>query len=117
MRKITLAIASTVTLTISTLSAGHTFPLQTNPDSPTSLVRPVAEGCGWGRWRGPWGGCRDTPYSGPLPGGGYALPPGAVVVPPPPVGANGCPPGYWHGPWGHCRDTPYHGPLPGGGFQ
>jgi hypothetical protein len=31
----------------------------------------VAEGCGWGRWRGPWGQRRDTPYHGPLPGGGY----------------------------------------------
>jgi hypothetical protein len=31
----------------------------------------VAEGCGPGRWRGPWGHCRTTPYHGPLPGGGY----------------------------------------------
>ena len=67
----------------------------------------VAEGCGPGRWRGPWGGCR-----GPGPGYWYA-------PPPPPVyeGGNGCPPGFWRGPWGHCRDTPYHGALPGGGWR
>ena len=28
------------------------------------------QGCGPGWWRGPWGHCRDTPYSGNLPGGG-----------------------------------------------
>ncbi|HSI41911.1 MAG TPA: hypothetical protein VLA00_15315 [Xanthobacteraceae bacterium] len=76
------------------------------------MVTPVAQGCGPGAWRGPWGGCRDTPYVGPMPGGGYAVPPGAPVY-----YGNGCPPGFWRGPWGHCRDTPYHGPLPGGGFQ
>ena len=27
--------------------------------------------CPPGYWRGPWGHCRDTPYHGPLPGGGY----------------------------------------------
>ncbi len=75
-------------------------------------VIPVAQGCGPGGWRGPWGHCRFTPYYGPLPGGGWA--------PPPPAWGyygNGCPPGYWRGPWGHCRDTPYHGPLPGGGWK
>ncbi len=65
--------------------------------SPTVLV---AQGCGPGRWRGPWGHCRATPYSGPPPGGGYR-----------------CPPGSWKGPWGHCRNTPYRGPLPGGGYR
>ncbi|CAA0113604.1 Uncharacterised protein [Starkeya nomas] len=77
-----------------------------------SLATPVAQGCGFGAWRGPWGGCRDTPYVGPLPGGGFAAPAGAPVY----LG-NGCPAGFWRGPWGNCRDTPYHGPLPGGGYQ
>ncbi|WP_432207908.1 GCG_CRPN prefix-to-repeats domain-containing protein [Ancylobacter polymorphus] len=89
------------------------------PQAPLALaakvgphITPVAQGCGPGAWRGPWGGCRDTPYYGPLPGGGYAGPPGAPVY-----YGNGCPPGFWRGPWGHCRDTPYHGPLPGGGWK
>ncbi|MBR0652732.1 hypothetical protein GXW78_23950 [Roseomonas terrae] len=71
-----------------------------------SLLTPVAEGCGPGRWRGPWGGCRGPGY-GPAPG----------YWGPPPQTWNGCPPGFWRGPWGHCRDTPYHGRLPGGGWQ
>jgi hypothetical protein len=71
----------------------------------SALVTPVAEGCGWGRSRGPWGGCRGPGYA---PGYAYA---------PQPWGGNGCPPGYWRGPWGHCRDTPYHGRLPGGGWR
>lgn len=28
-------------------------------------------GCPRGYWRGPWGHCRDTPYHGRLPGGGW----------------------------------------------
>lgn len=72
----------------------------------------VAEGCGPNAWRGPWGHCRDTPYTGPLPGGGWASPAGA-----PDYYGNGCPPGYWVGPWGHCRDTPFHGRLPDGTWQ
>ena len=28
-------------------------------------------GCAPGSWRGPWGHCRNTPYHGPLPGGGW----------------------------------------------
>ena len=30
-----------------------------------------SNGCPPGYWRGPWGRCRNTPYHGPLPGGGY----------------------------------------------
>lgn len=67
----------------------------------------VAGGCGPGRWRGPWGHCRSTPYVGPLPGGWYQTR----------GGGGGCPTGYWRGPWGHCRNTPYHGRLPGGGWK
>ena len=81
------------------------FPAQDMAAAPP-IIR-VAEGCGPGRWRGPWGGCRG-------PGAGYWYAP-----PPPPVyyGGNGCPPGFWRGPWGHCRDTPYHGATPGGGWR
>ena len=101
----------TLTLTLTAAAAGllaTVAPVRAAPPSPAigvtqpaaELVLPVAEGCGWGRWRGPWGGCRG-PGSGPYGWGG----------------GNGCPPGWWRGPWGHCRDTPYHGRLPGGGWQ
>ncbi len=76
-----------------------------------AMAMPVAEGCGWGRWRGPWGGCRG-PGPGPAPGWAWRDPAYAGGY-----GGNGCPPGYWRGPWGHCRDTPYHGRLPNGGWQ
>lgn len=69
-------------------------------------VKLAAGGCGPGRWRGPWGGCRSTPYVGRLPGGWYQT-----------RAFNGCPPGYWRGPWGHCRNTPFRGRLPGGGWR
>ncbi|MCB8877684.1 hypothetical protein [Acidisoma silvae] len=68
-------------------------------------IERVAEGCPAGQWRGPWGHCRGTPYSGNMPGGGYAM------------RYDGCPPGYWRGPWGNCRNTIYHGRLPDGGYQ
>lgn len=75
----------------------------------TALVIKVANGCGPGGYRGPYGACHAY-GSGPFPGGYYG-----------PFrnnwGWNGCPPGFWRGPWGHCRDTPYHGRLPGGGWQ
>lgn len=87
------------------LASATAMPLAGDPGIAAPIVL-VADGCGPGAWRGPWGHCRNTPYSGPLPGGGYQVSAG-----------NGCPPGYWRGPWGHCRDTVYHGPLPGGGFQ
>src|SRR6186997_3219744 len=69
----------------------------------------AAEGCGPGWWRGPWGHCRNTPYTGPLPRGGYQ-----VEFRP---ADNGCPPGFWRGPYGHCRDTPFHGRLPNGNWK
>ena len=40
--------------------AGYFGPYHWNPN-----------GCPPGYWRGPWGHCRDTPYHGYLPGGGY----------------------------------------------
>ena len=73
-----------------------------------SLIVPVSGGCGPRGWRGPWGGCRYTPYYGPLPGGYYQEYP---------IVRNNCPPGYWRGPWGHCRNTPYHGRLPDGSWK
>jgi hypothetical protein len=69
----------------------------------------AAQGCGPGWWRGPWGHCRDTPYTGPLPRGGYQIEFRAAD--------NGCPPGYWRGPYGHCRNTPFHGRLPNGDWE
>jgi hypothetical protein len=69
----------------------------------------AAEGCGPGWWRGPWGHCRDTPYTGPLPRGGYHI----EFRP----ADNGCPPGFWRGPYGHCRNTPFHGRLPNGNWK
>ncbi|WP_429007739.1 GCG_CRPN prefix-to-repeats domain-containing protein [Roseixanthobacter psychrophilus] len=89
------------------LSAGvaNAFPAPQPTQSSGATL--VAQGCGYGAWRGPWGHCRDTPYYGPTPGGGYKVAPAG----------NGCPGGYWRGPWGHCRDTIYHGPLPGGGWK
>lgn len=74
----------------------------------SSMIVPVAGGCGPNGWRGPWGHCRYTPYYGPLPGGYYQEYP---------LVRNGCPPGYWRGPWGHCRNTPYHGRLPDGRWK
>ena len=32
---------------------------------------PRPNGCPPGYWRGPWGHCRDTPYHGRLPNGGW----------------------------------------------
>ena len=33
--------------------------------------RMASNGCPSGYWHGPWGHCRDTPYHGRLPGGGW----------------------------------------------
>lgn len=79
-------------------------------------IVPVDQGCGPGWWRGPWGHCRDTPYTGNLPGGGYGTNVGESYWGSYNTG-NGCPPGWWRGPWGHCRNTPYHGRLPDGSWQ
>ena len=93
------------------LSTASAIPAVQSAAAPDLVVK-IAQGCGPGAWRGPWGGCRDTPYSGPLPGGGYAYPRGGYGY-----FGNGCPPGSWRGPWGHCRNTPYHGRLPNGNWQ
>lgn len=72
-----------------------------------SLVVQVANGCGPGGYRGPYGSCHSY-GTGPYPGGYFG---------PFQNAGNGCPPGFWRGPWGHCRDTPYHGRLRGGGWR
>lgn len=74
----------------------------------SAMIVPVSEGCGPNGWRGPWGGCRHTPYYGPVTGGYYREYPRV---------RDSCPPGYWRGPWGHCRSTPYHGRLPNGSWK
>jgi hypothetical protein len=101
-----LLIASTLTA-----QAMPAAKFAAGPATASGEIIPIAQGCGPGGWRGPWGGCRHTPYVGPLPGGGWVAPPAWGYY------GNGCPPGYWRGPWGHCRNTPYHGRLPNGGWQ
>jgi hypothetical protein len=53
------------------------LPLTPSLSPRADAVIPVAQGCGPGAWRGPWGHCRDTPFTGRMPGGGwvYHLPP------------------------------------------
>ncbi len=70
MNKIILATIAALTLAAPAATPAFAFPVQSDI-AVTAPVIPVAEGCGWGRWRGPWGGCRSTPYVGPLPGGGW----------------------------------------------
>jgi hypothetical protein len=107
-------LALTLVATAATLLTGATplsaapFPAGNSVLAMSDGITPVAEGCGPGRWRGPWGGCRGPGYG---PGPGYSF------GPHPAWNWNGCPPGYWRGPWGHCRDTPYHGRMPGGGWK
>lgn len=87
---------------------------------PLPGIIPIANGCGWGWYRGPGGACHMF-GRGPYPGGYYGAYPGSYYAPgyypPPAYGWNGCPAGYWRGPWGHCRNTPYHGRLPDGSWQ
>ena len=52
-----------------------------------SLTEHVAGGCGPGRWRGPYGGCRSTPFYGVLPNGYYQPPPHEFSVARPGTGA------------------------------
>ncbi|MDQ0509916.1 hypothetical protein QOZ99_000797 [Angulomicrobium amanitiforme] len=47
------------------------MPLAPTPLPDTPIATRVAQGCGPGAWRGPCGHCRDTPYHGRLPGGGW----------------------------------------------
>ncbi|WP_246154850.1 GCG_CRPN prefix-to-repeats domain-containing protein [Methylobacterium oryzihabitans] len=104
MKTFVSLLAAGAALAVLPLASAQAMPINTGATvaAPITLV---SDGCGPAGWRGPWGHCRDTPYTGPLPGGGFA------------VQGNGCPAGFWRGPWGHCRDTVFHGRLPGGGFQ
>ncbi|ACK51432.1 conserved hypothetical protein [Methylocella silvestris BL2] len=109
MRNASIALASSSLLALAAFLPAGAAPIapigQILGDGGSARLLPVAQGCGPGAWRGPWGHCRNTPYYGPLPGGGYAY------------YGNGCPPGWWRGPWGHCRNTPFHGRLPNGFYQ
>lgn len=114
MKSVILKLSAGIGLAMASALAAPAMPMPTISDTAASpMVVPVAQGCGPGGWRGPWGGCRYTPYYGPLPSGGWVEPPPYAYR----YFGNGCPPGYWRGPWGHCRNTPYHGRLPNGGWQ
>jgi hypothetical protein len=90
-------------LSVVSAGAAGAFPLQSDLPRVAQFI-PVAEGCGYGWWRGPWGQCRNTAFFGHMPDGSNTYRPD-------------CPQGYWVGPWGHCRDTPFHGRLPGGDYR
>jgi len=101
-----LATAALASALFTAASAQAATPGDVVVDS--SMVVQVSGGCGPNGWRGPWGGCRNTPYYGRLPNGYYQERPDP---------SRACPPGYWRGPWGHCRNTPYHGRLPNGSYK
>lgn len=72
MRKMIVLAA----LGLGVLGAGSAFAFPVPPQPQTSAAAPdgapverVAQGCGWGFHRGPWGGCRPNvapyPYWGP----------------------------------------------------
>ncbi|MDO9411230.1 MAG: hypothetical protein Q7T81_01470 [Pseudolabrys sp.] len=107
MKSIVIAAAAltAVLFIASPTNAAPMAPIAAVTDSATIQV---SGGCGPNAWRGPWGHCRNTPYYGQMPDGGWK---------PLPREWSGCAPGWWRGPWGHCRHTPYHGNLPGGGWQ
>lgn len=109
MKLSTLSLAAVAAGLLALAQPAAAGPVMPGVPAGPQLAIPVAEGCGWGRWRGPWGGCRG-PGDGPAGYDGYGPRPGWY-------GGNGCPPGWWRGPWGHCRDTPYHGRLPDGGWR
>lgn len=110
-KRFALLLAAATLAGLSTAVAMPARPLPTGIAAPdaSALVLQVANGCGPGGYRGPYGACHAY-GTGPFPGGYYGPFRDASNW-------NGCPPGYWRGPWGHCRDTPYHGRLPGGGWK
>ncbi len=93
-----------VALSAASFTPAVAFPLQSGL-VPAPQITLVEQGCGPGWWRGPWGHCRDTPYTGNVPGGGYGTDIGRPYVYEGggTVGSIGCPPGYWRGPWNECR--------------
>lgn len=70
---------------IGTLGAANAMPLAPLNSADTAAVIHVAQGCGPGFARGPYGGCRPM-FRGP-----------------PPRGPRFCPPGTFRGPYGGCR--------------
>lgn len=100
MRKMILAAAGLGLMALS--SGAYAFPLPSQPKVAT--VEQVAEGCGWGFHRGPWGGCQPN-VAGPV----VVVPEARVVVPGPVVVAPGpvvvAPARCWwrSGPYGAVR--------------
>lgn len=120
--KFLFAVGIVIGLLYAAAPASHaaaTAGVAANPAVPQgSNIILVANGCGFGWYRGPGGACHRF-GAGPYPGGYYGrrpyyIPPYGYYGPNP---YNGCPPGYWRGPWGGCRNTPYHGRLPDGSWQ
>jgi hypothetical protein len=105
MSAILATMVAGAALSVASFTPAGAFPLESGLfRGPSPQVIPVAEGCAYGYWRGPWGQCRNTAYYGHMPDGTNTYRPD-------------CPQGYWVGPWGQCRDTPYHGRLPGGDYR
>ena len=62
-------VAITATLALSGALPANAEYLEAGNDQ--AAIIPVSGGCGPEAWRGPWGHCRDTPYYGRLPNGGW----------------------------------------------
>lgn len=86
------------------------FPVPAMPPAAAAAaeVVPVANGCGWGWYRGPGGACHRYGH-GPFPGG-YFGPYGHSFAL-----DHGCGAGRYRGPWGACHRFGT-GPYPGGYF-
>ena len=100
MTRFTSMLAASAALAVLPLASAPAMPIAQDLAVSPQITH-VADGCGPGAWRGPWGHVVTTPYVAPLPA----------------MHGNGCPAGSWRGLWGHCRDTPYHGRLPDGLWQ
>ncbi len=66
---IVVSLASAVVISI--CAAAHAAPVAVPSAGQDSLTIQVSGGCGPNAWRGPWGHCRNTPYHGHLPDGGW----------------------------------------------
>jgi hypothetical protein len=62
-----LGALTAATLFIAAYGDAVAFPVAVLKASPGGDIVPVAQGCGPGGWRGPWGHCRYTPFSGRSP--------------------------------------------------
>jgi len=81
----TLFAAALFAVSVGGLGAASAMPLAPLSAADTAGVIKVAQGCGPGYARGPYGGCRPM-FRGP-----------------PPRGPRFCPPGTFRGPYGGCR--------------